>query len=551
MDLVKYWKEKALKANLTVEELKQYCNQSLLVWTETHRIINGDPFSLTDYPYMEDIYADMYDEIVALKSAQSAFSEWFVNIMLWLVDTNKGNPYFVFPTMKDVGIFVQGRVDKAIEETPYLYSQLRGKTDNVSLKRYGNRNMYFTGSQKRTQIISSPADAILEDEYDEHNPDVHDTVEKRLNNSKLKWKRRISTPTYPGQGIHSKFQQSDQRCWFVKCPYCKQEIRVSGDDIDKRWELFILENPSGDGTYIYCCPECKSPQFNPASSEGYWKVTHPENKIHGYSVNRLMTKTCSAEELFNTHKKALINDTIAEFYRSDLGIPYQPIGSRIYTEDVHACAIGKRENMYSTIKEGIPGHKYYMGADTGKNIHVTIIEEFEGRLRIVCAEQLSDYSIIPEYINKFHPLMCIIDNRPEPSKVVELRLKYNIIKGAEHSESMVKPTNLSKDESIIFWNKYFSIERFYNMILSQGIGIPMDLNTVTDGAFYRHLTTFMRKDKIDTQGNKRRYFAQVGESTKKAPDHYLFSSIFALAARDAYNEIMSQIKTQDCGFIII
>ncbi len=538
--------DKAKKAHLTVAELKKYCRESLPVWAETHRLINGEPFSLADYPFLEDIYADNNQEIVLMKSAQVGASEWLVSVMLWFVDSNHGNTYFAFPTMADCGIFVQGRVDKGIEETPYLLSQLRGKTDNVKIKRFGFRNMYFTGTQKRTQVISSPADVILEDEYDEHNPDVHDTVEKRLNNSKVKLKRRISTPTVPDFGIHRKWKDSDQRCWYVKCGYCKVDIRVSGDDFGDRWMNFITDNPA-TGKKTYCCPECKSIEFNPASSKGYWKANYPEREVHGYSVNKIMSKVCTAAEIAKNYQEAIKNDTLDEFYRSDLGCPFQPKGSRLYPNDIHACAT---DNPYTMFSQGRQNRDYFLGVDTGKKLHAVVIEMYEDKPRVVYAEVLNTYEEVERLQYAFNPKLTVLDNRPEPTPVAQLHKKFPTIYGAEHHSGIIKPTVVvEKEDGIIGWNKYFSIERLYNYIINKTIGVPIDINQATDEDFYRHLCTYMRIERVNDRGDKERVF--ISTTGKKQPDHFMFGTILALAAKDAYYYILSKNPIEDAGFIIL
>jgi hypothetical protein len=545
MDLTKYWKQKAEKSKMSVEELKQYCDASLLIWSETHRMLFGEPFSLVEYPYLEDIYADTAEEIIVLKSAQSGLSEWLVSTMLWFVDSNKGNTYFAFPTMADCSVFVQGRVNTATEETDYLASHLKGKTDNVKIKRYGYRNMYFTGSRERKQVLSSPADIILEDEYDEHNVGVHDLIEKRLNNSKWKWKRRISTPTVPGFGIHKKWMESDQRCWYVKCPYCKREIRVSGDDFGDRWQKMIGDGPNGK---IYVCPECKSPEFNPSSELGYWKATYPERPIHGYSINITMPRRCTAQELLDKYERAVREDTVDEFYRSDLGCPYQPEGSRIYPKDVHACA---EENPYFTLTRGIDGHDYFFGVDTGKNKHVVVLEAVEDMLKIVFATVVKEYSDIPPLFELFKPKGCVIDNKPEPFAVSELHKVYDFVYAADHNNSIMRASELGREDGMVWYNRYYAIERLYNKILKHAIQIPIDLNTITNGEYYDHLCTQMRIIEKKEDGARVYRYISTSTSNKKLPDHYMSATLFALTAYDVYKTIKKQHKTTESGLLIL
>lgn len=537
-DIIKYWKDKSKETGMGIQELKNACNQSLLIWAETHRKIMGKPFSLEDYPYMEDIYLDMSKNICIIKSAQSSLSEYFVNIMFWVADSNKGHSYMAFPTKTDMGIFVQGRINTASEETPYLKHRLKGNTDNTSIKRFGLRNMYFTGAQKRTQIISSPADIVCQDEYDEHN-DVENTILKRMNNSKLKLMRKASTPTVPGYGISREYMKSSMAVWVHKCKHCKKETNVSGLDIADRWKDLIKE--IGDEEYIYCCPHCKE---EADFTIGKWRHQNPEKKYHGYSINRLMTRTCSANELMDAYRKASDDDMMSEFYNSDLGIPYEIEGNRIYERDIDAC---KRD--YNVIKAGSPGRQYFIGIDTGKLLHVVIgRKDLSGVISIEFAGVVKDFEDLHQFFDLFNICFGVADNRPEPTPVFSLFKKYKIFRGAEHNSGSVSAySNNNVNEHIIGWNRFFSIERVYNYILKQKIELPKNIDSHTDKWFTKHLISQMKVKKISEKGSVNHDYIPI-TGKKKTADHYLFALIFMLASIDAYESLKD--ASRDSGFML-
>jgi hypothetical protein len=534
-----YWKEQARELGFTVPQLKKMCHESMLIWAETHRKIQGEPFSLKDYKFMEAIYMDMSREVCIIKSAQASMSEFGVNLSFWIADTNRGNPYIVFPTKHDMGIFVQGRIDSAKEETTYLNERIRGKTDNVSIKRFGLRTMYFTGSQKRTQIISSPADLVIQDEYDEHNPDVDTTVKKRTNNSKLKMFRRLSTPTYPGFGIHREYMKSSKGVWVHKCKSCKADIMVSGEDIADRWQDMIKK--VGD-SYEYCCPKCKEKcDF----TYGKWVHRDPDNIYHGYSVNRMMTKRCSAKELMEAYEESLERDNYKEFLRSDLGVPYEEPGSRIYDKDCKAC-----ESARTISKVGTGNRDYFLGMDTGNEKHGLIMHvEDGGMVFIDKVFVIKRYEELHKILQDFNIKVGVIDNRPEPTPVLELHKKYGSIFGAEHNNGLVKPTGPKKDGNIVSYNRFCSIERVYNYIIERKFDIPRDLNLSTDKKFYKHLISQMKIEKVSENTQRVQHSFIPTTNAKKVSDHFLFATIYALTAYDLYKELMQ--NNQPSGFILL
>jgi hypothetical protein len=541
---LKFVEAKAKKLDVSPAQLIEYCKSSNLVWSETFRHIHGQPFTLRNYPYLEDIYADQAKEIVVIKSAQSGLSEWFVSNIFWFAWSGRGNPYFVFPKAKDCSIFVQGRIDSVIDENAFLKRYLKGRTDNVAIKRFKERNLYFTGSQKRTQIISSPADMVLMDEFDEHNPSVQETVMKRLNNSRFKWVRKISTPTLSETGIHTEYLKSDQRVWMVRCHDCDRDIRVSGDDTDTRFKDFIGYDSQKDIHY-YKCPNCDSPDFDPASNDGFWKVQYPGNSVHGYSINRMMTKTCSAEEL---HSISVNTDNWAEFLRSDLGVPYTPAGARVYIKDCKKC----EDESIGIILSGKRRMDYFFGIDIGKEIHVIGAETSKNnKLDIIYAKTFGNLDKAEaDIFSNFDPKAVGVDYRPEPTKVKEFHDRHNQVMGCEHNSSIITPTTpTGKEDHVIGYSRYFSIERLYNMILSEALAFAYELNDYTRKELYNHICTYAKKSSYTTNGQEKNdYVPLIGEG-KKPKDHYLFATIYTLAAYDYYQHKMSQ--RGESGIIIV
>jgi len=536
LNLQKYWQKKAAEVGLSVKQLQDFCNESMLIWAETHRIINGNDFTLIEYPFLEDIYNDNHQDISVIKSAQAGLSEYYVTLMFWLTDTKKKKPYFVFPKRTDVNTFVQGRVDLALDETPYLASKIV-KTDNTSLKLFNKTQMYFTGAQRRTQIISSPADCVMLDEYDEHNWGVTETVMKRLNNSMMKWVRRISTPKRPDTGIHKAYMEGDQRVYCLTCDRCGKTSPWTGMDID--WEKHINQRGSKeDPEYYFCCPKCRKDIDH--TKHGTWIILNPGAKNHSYSINRMITRTCEAKELIKNSQM----DNIAEFFNSDLGLPYESKGSRVYDRDLDMCRM-----EYNFISKGLPGQEYYLGLDIGKKHNYVILSPKGDRYRIVSMGKLNSWEEIEALFQSFDFKFAIVDLYPESTKATELCNKHLQLRGAQSVEMAVPTHPDGKEEHIISLNRFHSIDRVYQYILQQRIEIPFDIGGQAARAeFYSHMTSQMKIETVSEKtGNMRVDFKPI--KGKKMADHYLMATIYALAAIDC--EMAFRGRQCESGFIIV
>jgi len=531
-----YWEKKSGEFEVEINQLQKECYDSLLVWSELHRELGGKPFSLKDYPFMEEIYESDAKEMCIIKSAQCSLSEYAFSLMFWFADT-RGHTYFVMPTMSDAVRVVQGRLDSIADESIYIKKRLKSrKTDNTKIKRFGFNNMYFTGSQKRGDVISDPADITIQDEFDEHNPAVDLRVLQRLNNSKHKWRRKISTPTTPGKGIHAEYEKSSKAIWIHECKKCGKDIQVSGMEIKETWQDLIklvkkVENDVDE--YEYCCPYCKSTcDF----LDGYWR--HREDVPYkGYSINRMMTRSCTATEfmkVFEEHKKESLLD---EFFMSGLGMPYEKEGTRIYEHHCQKCQL-PNVNCISRKPIGTEA-PYFIGMDTGSENHYAVGHlEDDGRRVIDTAGCFKTFNEIERIIDAFDPTLVIIDNMPETTKVFELWQKYGFVRGASHNNSLHMATKLKQDEEshIIYWNRFCSIERVQHLIRSEAISFPEDIQYITERNFYKHLCSQI-KGKKAVNANATEFkdvFTTV--TGKKVADHYLFALIYCMAAMDIHEK---------------
>ena len=216
-----------------------------------------------------------------------------MNVAFWLADIFQMNSTIVQPADPELGSFVHGRVNPAIQDCPYLLNKLTA-TDNIGLKKIGKAFVYFRGSRKPHKLKTIDSDCMLYDELDELSDGTLARGEKRLGHSSLKWSRAVSTPTYPDDGIDKLYNESDQMQWYIKCEHCGLKQTLV-------WEHNMdLENCT------VICRECKKEIDRLAMGE--WIATYPDRKgIRGYHINKLM---CARTDLV---KMVENSQSIAQF----------------------------------------------------------------------------------------------------------------------------------------------------------------------------------------------------------------------------------------------
>jgi len=207
----------------------------LLTWTIVRRarLKPGVSFDLVRHPYLVALYGERAREVVVYKAGQMGASEYAISYALHAADERAATVLYVFPTDTHVSDFSAARIGPAIEASAYLDSIVveggaaggRRGADRVTLKRVRDRFVYLRGAKvsrdgKAAQLKAVDADVLVLDEVDEMDSRAPTIAEKRLGHSEIGETRWVSTPSYPGVGIHAKWQESDQREWMVRCEHC-------------------------------------------------------------------------------------------------------------------------------------------------------------------------------------------------------------------------------------------------------------------------------------------------------------------------------------------
>ncbi|TMV40650.1 phage terminase large subunit family protein, partial [Thioclava sp. BHET1] len=108
------------------------------------------------------------------------------------------------------------------------------------------------------------------------------------------WNRRIvlgSTPTVKGVSrIEKKWEQSDKRFYFVRCPHCgvEQKLEWGGKDepFGIKWDKDEQGQPLPETAYYLCTSGCVIEEHDKPGmvEEGRWIATAPFKGIAGFHI---------------------------------------------------------------------------------------------------------------------------------------------------------------------------------------------------------------------------------------------------------------------------
>jgi hypothetical protein len=398
------------------------------LWAQSYLLTeSGQPLDFTDRPWLKKIYDDPHPRITVQKAAQVGLTTWAYVRALHRAAVHGDTVIYTLPTDGNAREFVSARINRIIDNSPYLRKLLgridarsvsrRRPIDNTQLKLIGPGTIYFKGTRTGHGAISVPANMLVHDEIDYSNPDTLEMYTHRLDAMPAAERQicELSTPTVFDYGINAKYEDSDRREWLVRCESCG-------------WQgpLDYWVHTQGHLTYLRCtnCDGNLDPRC------GDWVAAHPGKDVHGYHVSRLMLAVPERSDiLMDLHNKRNRVLHSWHFHRMDLGLPSEDGALRITREQLLEACFAESYSMSLAPEPGT--HAYYMGVDQGDTLTVVIARADHARdgsrLRIVSLKRLRDtargsgaWKTVAEDIRKFQIRICVIDGNPNSANVHDL-----------------------------------------------------------------------------------------------------------------------------------
>ncbi len=408
---------------------------------------NGDPrpFRFYNHEYLRPLYEARDYSSVYRKAAQVGITTYFLIKNLYLAAAYKAQTLYVLPNTRLLNSFVTERLGKLLRESE-IGTQVE-YVDNVAVKDFAGGILRFASSMNRKDLISHPTDFAFVDEVDEcFNPHLP-LVEKRLGHAMIfPWSDKLhrgglaygSTPTMPGYGIDYLYKQGSRNLYYQRCGCGEwQSLKFVGNIVrevdtgmyellDKKW------NPDAGRDANVLCIKCGKPidRF----VEGEWRSEYPKRAVKSWHISRLYSPFASIAGFWETWLNAKYNpDALAEFWRSDLGIPFVSADSICLDDAMLNKAICEIApiNLKAYDTKYRPG-AVYVGTDVGAVIHTVVlapravngVEQFI----VVWAGEHRTFDSLARWIyDLLKPNKAAIDALPETHSIRGLQESYRFL----------------------------------------------------------------------------------------------------------------------------
>jgi len=521
--------KQSIESLITPEELRLVkearARTQFYWWAQLRwRIRAGQLLDFEEYRYLKQIYKDTDQDIVYMKAAQLGFSEMLLALAFFIADRMSKNVGYFFPAAGQLGDFVQMRVDPAIEHSEYLQGitargGIEGRmkvADKMGLKRVRNAFVIFRGAQNDKQITSVPLDAVILDEVDRFGEFSIPMIDKRMNNSELRWKRAASTPTIRGKGIDLMMQGTTKHQWHVQCKKCeKYQVLSYWKNIDQERAIMV-------------CAKCSAPFAKMDIQEGQWIAKEPTAKRKGYFVGGLLSPRWFDEGRIKELVEAMNSNNlfvVQEAHNQDLGIPYRANDIIITDEIIDAC-----QRDYTLPFDRAWMRKTYAGLDVGKISYLTVWQDDPktGKPTLIGAFELHDIDTdVDYYMDYFDIRTLVMDGLPETHIVAGIVQRYP-------GRAFVCYYNYTKTIAgqYVKWydkggtveaHRTASLDDVYGRIIKQDLILPKHAKYIP--GFYAHFQNQNR-----TLSMRNGIPTYVYEDAGR-PDHYAHSTNYAMIAR--------------------
>lgn len=383
--------------------------------------LRGKKYSTEKHEYLDKIIDDSHPDQTFEKSAQVGISTLVLMKAIYVAEHLDKKSIYFFQDDSAVSDFSNDRCQPMIESSPYLSSVATG-ISNVSLKQIKNGTLYFRGLFSKGKAKSVDADAIFLDELDEAKKDNIQFALDRLLHSDLQWVHALSQPSFPGEGIDERFNDSDQHYWLLKCPKCGKHNSLESD-----FPLNFLPIPASrkksfheSATHYRGCRYCQA-RLNMAAGE--WVARHPGRMKRGYHLSYLYTQvypktipSIATKIMAEYEDSRRSQSKLARFTISVIGYPYAGGNARITDQLLDEC-----EGGYATEGGAIGA---YMGVDQGDVLTVAVGIISGGTIKFVHFEETSVWGRLDYLMQQFGVTKCVIDAMPNKHSAKVFAAKY-------------------------------------------------------------------------------------------------------------------------------
>jgi len=288
------------------------------------------------------------EEVGVMKATQLGITECGNNWIFHTVDVSPCSMMAVFPTDNLATKHSKQKLTPGIEATPKLKGKIlprrsRDGENTILGKSFPNGYLWLSGSNSGANFRSMSVKNCFLDDIDgfEIIPGEGDPLalaKKRTDSYGTR--RKIfynSTPLEKGtSAIEAYFNTSDQRYYFVPCPYCEEFQRLEWGGKDAEFGIKFERDPDGIVVDVcYQCAECGERIDEHHKTEmlekGKWIPTHPGRPRRGYQISSLYSPVgwVSWKQVVEEFLEAVGNpEKMKVWVNTRKGEPYEEVGDQ-------------------------------------------------------------------------------------------------------------------------------------------------------------------------------------------------------------------------------
>lgn len=281
-------------------------------WADRFRVLSPEssaepgPWRTDRAPYLREIMDTASNprvtDVVAKLASQVGKTEILNNIIGYTIDLDPAPLMMIQPNVKPMAeAWSKDRLATMLRDSP----RLRGRVKDAKSRNSGNTVLHKTfagghitigGANSPAGLASRPVKIVLFDEVDRYpfsagtEGDPVKLGRKRTQTFPNRKCYLVSSPTVKGfSRIDAEYERSDQRQYYVPCPFCGHEQVFQFRREDKTFGL-VWEKGKPETAQYQCraceelIPESKKPQMLRA---GRWIAKYPEREIVGFQLSAL------------------------------------------------------------------------------------------------------------------------------------------------------------------------------------------------------------------------------------------------------------------------
>ena len=510
---------------------------NLAPWIEKYTYLDGKNFSFKDHEFQREILADDSKTSIVVKIAQSGLSEILYRYAVAACCTQDDfTCIYTFPTSTDAEKNNKTRIDPMIAGSAELKRLVNPNLNNSEIKQFGrNSFLFFKGTMSGTQALSTPANAVINDEYDASDITTASLYVSRLQHKPHKIRKLFSTPTTEGYGVSKEAETAKRMRHFVRCNSCNhmflpdyfKDIVVPGWDMSL--EEITKENihkTNWRDAWVKC-PKCgNDPEMHHTRMQFICENPSENHEakawfVSPFSAHNIITPSYLVETS-TKYKK------YSEFKNQALGLTGQDNNEAILPEDIEAISAS---NLGSS-------HLHLIGADMGLICHISIGRVADtGELLVVHTEKVH-YTQFEERTRQLavqYKIYCgVMDTLPYTDLVTRICSARPNWWGGIFSTSKTPTAFTLQTEkenkaegkmalNLVKINRNAALDEVLGLIKSRKIAIQRQDNFEE---LKKQYTSLKRIQKF----NKDNELTYVWEKTGNENDHYHFSLLYLYLA---------------------